>query len=148
MAYIFVTLLLWAALIFLLHFNQWKNYYPTLLFSALFSLVSDLYGVVSNQWTYCGPTVGGLSLWSVLGIASAEGGLFIGLFPKAKSFLVKISYWISWALLNTIAERFFVWAGWIGYLQWNSRRAFLFYLFFFGAVWLQEYWHNGAGRLR
>lgn len=148
MPYIFTTVILWSLFLVLVQFKGLRKYYPTILFSALLGTLSDILGLVLNQWIYHGPTIGGLSLWSVLGIASAEGGIFIRLFPKQKNFLIKIGYWVSWALLNTVAERFFVWAGWIGYYQWNSFRAFLFYLFFFGAIWLQEYWYNGTGRLR
>lgn len=148
MVYIFAALLAWMVIICLGCINQWEGYYPTILFSALLGTVSDLYGVVFNQWAYHGPTVGGLSLWSVLGIAPAEGGLFIRLFPASKHWYLKIGYLIGWSLLNTAGEWFFVQAGWIQYIQWNSFRAFLFYLFFFGAVWLQEYWYNATGRLR
>lgn len=147
MIFIISTLSLWTTFI-LTSYKVWRNYYPSIIFAALLGIVSDLFGVAHEQWIYYGPIVGDLSLWSVLGIAPAEGGLFIRLFPKSKKSLIKIVYWVGWALLNTIAERFFVWAGWIEYLQWNSLRAFLFYLFFFGAVWLQEYWYNGAGILR
>lgn len=148
MAYIFITLLLWIVFIFLVCFKQKKEYYPTLLFSALFSLVSDLFGVTFSQWLYYGPTVSGLSLWSVLGIAPVEGGLFIIIYPRKHTWFIKIGYLFCWALLNTAGEWFFVQAGWLQYIQWDSLRAFLFYLFFFGAVWLQEYWYNGTGRLR
>lgn len=132
----------------LVDLREWRKYYPTIISTSLFGIVSDLLGTVLNQWVYYGPTVGSLSLWSVLGIAPAEGGLFIRLFPKSKNYMLKIVYWVVWALLNTLGELFFVKAGWIGYIQWNSFRAFIYYLFFFGAVWLQEYWYNGTGRLK
>ncbi len=148
MAYIICFLFLWCILVLIVPYRDFRKFYPSMIFTGLVGIVCDLYGVASRQWTYNGPTVGGLSLWSVLGIASAEGGLFIRLFPEAKNYQIKIAYWVGWALLNTIAERIFVWAGLVGYIQWNSFRAFLFYLFFFGAVWLQEYWYNGTGRLR
>ena len=148
MAYILCTLFIMALFIMLVPRGEWKKFYPSLNFSALIGIVSDLFGVVFNQWAYHGPTVGGLSLWSVLGIAPAEGGLFIRLFPASKHWYLKIGYLIGWSLLNTTGEWFFVQAGWIEYIQWNSFRAFLFYLFFFGAVWLQEYWYNATGRLR
>lgn len=125
-----------------------RAYYPILIFSSLLGVVSDIVGVISNQWGYHGPTVGGLSLWSVLGIAPAEGGLFIRLFPKSKSLVLKISYWVGWAILNTLGELLFVKAGWISYIHWNALRAFWYYMFFFGLIWLQEYWYNGTGRLR
>lgn len=125
-----------------------KKYYSTVIFSSLLAIVSDLMGVTLNQWSYNGSTVGGLSLWAVLGIAPVEGGLFIRLFPKSKGIKFKICYWVVWAILNTLGELFFVKAGWIGYIKWNSFRAFIYYLFFFGAIWLQEYWYNGTGRTR
>ena len=142
------TLFLWAVFGWLEPFRKWRKYYPSLILSALLAIVSDLFGVVLNQWANHGPTVGGLSLWSVLGIAPAEGGLFIRFFPAQHRWLVIISYLLFWSLINTVGEWFFVQAGWIEYIQWNVFRAFLFYLFFFGAVWLQEYWYNGTGRVR
>ena len=148
MIYFICTNLLWVMYIVLISPKNIRRYYPVLLFSSLFGIVSDLVGVITNQWTYHGQTVGNLSLWSVLGIASAEGGLYIRLFPKSKSVMFKIGYWVFWAILNTLGELFLVKAGWIGYIQWNSFRAFIYYLFFFGAVWLQEYWYNGTGRIR
>lgn len=148
MAYILVTIMLWVFLIRLVPFKEWRCYYSALVFSGLLATVSDLLGVFLKQWSYYGSVVGGLSLWSVLGIAPAEGGLFIRLYPKQMKSFIKIGYWVGWSLLNTFGEWFFVWAGWIEYIQWNSLRAFIFYLFFFGAVWLQEYWYNGTGRLR
>lgn len=148
MAYIIITAMLWILFISLAPCREWRRYYPSLVFSGLLAIASDLFGVIWNQWAYQGPIVGGLSLWSVLGIAPAEGGLFIRLFPASEHWYIKTGYLIGWSLLNTVGEWFFVQAGWIQYLQWNSFRAFLFYLFFFGAVWLQEYWYNATGRLR
>ena len=148
MVYILITIILWVIFLTSVPYKKHVGYYPTNVFSALVALISDLFGILSNQWIYHGPTVGGLSLWSVLGIAPAEGGLFIRLFPKSKNRLIKAGYWLGWALLNTFGEWFFVQAGWIEYLRWNTWRAFIYYLFFFGVVWLQEYWYNGTGRLR
>lgn len=115
MAYIFCTTILWVILISIVPYKGWRRYYPTLIFAGLLGIFCDLYGIIFQQWTYHGPTVGGLSLWSVLGIAPAEGVLFIRLFPKQKNSLIKIVYWLSWALLNTVAERFFClgWMGWV-----------------------------------
>jgi hypothetical protein len=62
--------------------------------------------------------------------------------------MYKIGYWFVWALLNTLGELLLVKAGWIGYIQWDSIRAFIYYLSFFSAIWLQEYWYNGTGRVR
>ncbi|NLY74447.1 MAG: hypothetical protein GX075_04015, partial [Firmicutes bacterium] len=138
MAFLSCALIISLVLTVFVFHKDFKEYYPTLIFSALVAVISDLFGIVSNQWIYHGPTVGGLSLWSVLGIAPAEGGLFIRLFPKSENRLIKAGYWVGWALLNTFGEWFFVQAGWIEYIKWNSWRAFLYYLFFFGAVWFQE----------
>lgn len=148
MAFLSCALIIGLVLTISVFRKGFKEYYSTLIFSALVALISDLYGILFNQWAYHGPTVGGLSLWSVLGIAPAEGGLFIRLFPASKHWYFKTGYLIGWSLLNTAGEWFFVQAGWIQYIQWNSFRAFLFYLFFFGAVWLQEYWYNATGRFR
>ena len=148
MAYIITSTFLWFTCLFLVRFKGLREYFSTFIFTALLGILSDVFGVVLNQWAYHGPTVGGLSLWSVLGIAPAEGGLFIRFFPAQHRWLVIISYLLFWSLINTVGEWFFVQAGWIEYIQWNVFRAFLFYLFFFGAVWLQEYWYNGTGRVR
>ncbi len=149
MAYIIGTLFLWVLLVLIIApYKERKTYYSALIFSGLLGIISDLYGVTYNQWIYNGPTVGGLSLWSVLGIAPAEGGLFIRLFPTRHHWLLKTSYLFGWSLLNTAGEWFFMETGWIEYIQWNPLRALLFYLFFFGAVWVQEYWYNGTGRIR
>ncbi|MGE5604279.1 MAG: CBO0543 family protein [Bacteroidota bacterium] len=148
MAYIITTIILWLICLVLVQFKGLREYYPTIIFTALLGILSDILGIVFTQWRYHGPTVGSLSLWSVMGIAPAEGGLFIRFFPTQHRWLLIISYLLFWSLLNTAGEWFFMQAGWIEYIKWNSLRAFLFYFFFFGAVWLQEYWYNGTGRLR
>ncbi len=152
MAYILTTIVLWVLLVLLVPAREWRRYYPTLLFSALLGTISDLLGVVLNQWSYYGPVVGSLSLWSDLGIAPAEGGIFLRLFPGQKfgprTRLLRIFYWGLWAFFNAILELFFVRMGWIGYHRWNTWKAFIFYLFFFGLIWVQEYWYNGTGKLK
>jgi hypothetical protein len=152
MAYILPTITLWVLFILLVPVREWRRYYPTLIFSALLGIVSDLLGVVLDQWAYNGPVVGALSLWSDLGIAPAEGGLFIRLFPKqkfgARTQFIQIFYWGLWAFSNAMLEWFFVRVGWIGYDRWNPWKAFIFYLFFFGLIWVQEYWYNGTGKLK
>lgn len=148
MAYILTTLFFWLLLALLVPVKQWRSYYPVLIFAALLGMVSDLCGVIYQQWVYYGPVVGGLSLWSDLGIAPAEGAVFIRLFPRNRHVLIRSGYLILWAGLNAGFEWFFVKVGWIGYDRWNSGRAFLFYLFFFGVIWVQEYWYNGTERLR
>jgi hypothetical protein len=147
MAYIFTTILLWAALALLVPLKRSRDYYPVIIFSALLGTLCDLFGVVFHQWVYYGPVVGGLSLWSDLGIAPAEGGLFIRLYPREKKTLVKWAYVTGWAAVNAFFEWFFVKVGWIGYRQWSPLRAFIFYIFFFSLIWAQEYWYNGTGQL-
>jgi hypothetical protein len=148
MAYILTTIVLWVLFFILIPCKDWRKYYPTLLFTALLGTIADLLGVVFDQWAYYGPVVGSLSLWSVLGIAPAEGGLFIRLFPINSNYLIKTGYWTLWSVGNAFFEWFFVWVGWIGYDQWNPLRATIFYLVFFGAVLGQEYWYNGTGKLK
>lgn len=148
MVYIYSTIAVWTAFFVLIPVRRWRDYYPVILFSALLGLVCDIYGVAYQQWVYHGPIVGGLSLWANLGIAPAEGGLFIRLYPTGKKWFIQGGYLGAWAFINMVLERLFVAAGWIGYQRWNSGRAFIFYLAFFGLVGLQEYWYNGSGRLR
>ena len=146
MAYILTTFTLWVLFGQLVRLKEWRLYYPTILFSALLGTVSDLFGVVLDQWIYYGPVVGALSLWSDLGIAPAEGALFVRLFPIKKNIIFRMGYLMLWALANAALEWFFVWVGWIGYDHWNPLKAFLFYLCFFGLIWTQEYWYNGTGK--
>ncbi|HEX3044308.1 MAG TPA: CBO0543 family protein [Bacillota bacterium] len=148
MAYILTTLSLWIIFAWLVPLKEWRKFYPTLIATALLGTICDLLGVVFHQWVYHGPKVGSLSLWSDLGIAPAEGGLFIRLYPNSKPPLMQISYLIFWALLNAGWEWFFVKVGWIGYNQWRPYRAFIFYIAFFGLIWLQEYWYQGTGRIK
>jgi hypothetical protein len=147
MAYILPTILLWAVVCRAISRSQWRAYYPLLLFTALLGTICDLCGFTFKQWVYYGPVVGGLSLWSDLGIAPAEGALFIRFFPTACPNGARLGYLLVWALLNAVFEWFYVWMGWIGYIYWNPFRAFWFYVGFFGLVWLEEYWYNGTGRL-
>jgi hypothetical protein len=148
MGYILATIILWGIFLRAVPFSEWRKYYPALVFTALLGTVSDLLGVVTHQWVYHGPTVGGISLWSDLGIAPAEGGIFIRFFPKLRAIPIQILYWVFWAVANGLNEWIFVKLGWIGYDHWNPVRATGFYLFFFCFVWAQEYWYNGTGRLR
>lgn len=148
MAYILTTVALWAIFALLVPFHEWRKYYPTLLFSALLGIIADLLGVVFDQWVYYGPIVGNLSLWSDLGIAPAEGGLFIRLFPNKGNRLIQSGFWLLWSVGNALFEWFFVWVGWIGYDHWNPFRASIFYLLFFGMIWFQEYVYNGTKRLK
>ena len=148
MSYIFATFTLWVLFFLINPRKYWRSYYPTIIFSALLGTISDLCGVVFDQWAYYGPVVGALSLWSDLGIAPAEGALFIRLLPSGRPISIKLLYLSGWSFINAAFEWFFVWVGWIGYDHWNPGRAFCFYIFFFGMIWLQEFWYNGTGRLR
>ncbi len=146
MAYILTTIFLWAVFFLVVPGRDWRKYYPVIIFTALLGTISDLLGVRLDQWAYYGPVVGGLSLWSDLGIAPAEGGIFIKFFPTRQSALFKVLYCVAWSAVNAAFEWFFVWVGWIGYDHWNPLRAFLFYIVFFGLIFLQERWYNGTGR--
>ncbi|HBF37754.1 MAG TPA: hypothetical protein DDW50_10570 [Firmicutes bacterium] len=148
MAYILATAAFWVLFLLLVPGFERPRYYPTLLFSALLALVADLCGVVFDQWAYYGPVVGTISLWSDLGIAPAESGLFIYFFPGSANWFIKICYFIVWSVSNAAGEWFFVWVGWIGYDHWNPIRATIFYIFYWSAVWAQEYWYNATGRLK
>ncbi len=148
MAYILVTIALWAIFALVVPFSKWRDYYPTLLATALLGTLCDLLGVTFDQWIYYGPTVGHLSLWSDLGIAPAEGGLFVRFFPKQLSHVYQVIYIVGWSLLNALFEWFFVWMGWIGYDHWSVLRAFIFYILFFLVIWWQESWYNGTGRIQ
>jgi len=148
MAYILSTITLWSIFILTVPFQNWRNYYPTIMATALLGTICDLLGVTFDQWLYHGPVVGALSLWSDLGIAPAEGGLFVRFFPHALTIVHKIAYLVGWSLINAAFEWYFVWVGWIGYDRWNPIRAFCFYLFFFGLIWTQEFWYNGTGMIR
>jgi hypothetical protein len=148
MAYLLPTLLLAICLALILPRRDWRAYYPLLLFAALLGTVSDLCGVVYQQWVYYGPVVGGLSLWSDLGIAPLEAAIFIRLFNRQWRMSKRLGYLWVWSAGNAFFEWAYVRFGWIGYHHWNPGRAFLFYLFFFSLVWLEEYWYNGTGRLR
>lgn len=147
MAYLLSTFAMWVIFGLLVSWRDWRKYYPVLIFTALLATVCDLSGVVFDQWIYHGPVVGGLSLWSDLGIAPAEGGIFVRLYPVRRGVLRKIGYLLGWSAFNAFFEWYFVRVGWIGYDQWNPIRAFIFYVLFFSLIWVQEYWYNGTGRL-
>lgn len=120
--------------------TQWRRYYPALLFTGLLAMVSDLLGVVFLQWEYIGPTTGGVSLWSDLGIAPPSGGLAVYLHNKFPKWAWL--NWSFWIIANAIGERFFVGWGLIRYHHWDSLKATLFYFLFFGLVYLQEQWYK------
>lgn len=142
MYYRIVGLGLWFAFFLLVPRKQWREYYPALLFTALLALVADLMGVVYLQWEYIGPTTGGLSLWSDLGIAPPSGALAIYFhrhFPRWR-----IVNWSFWIIANAIGERVFV--GWnlIRYHHWDTLKATLFYFLFFALVYLQDRWYRST----
>jgi hypothetical protein len=148
MAYILTTITLWVLFFIMVPHPNWRKYYPTLLLAALLGIISDLLGVVQKQWVYHGPVVGALSLWSDLGIAPAEAGLFIHLSPTTANRFIKIGYLLLWSVGNAAFEWFFVWVGWIGYNHWNPLRATIFYSAYWVVIWSQEYWYNRTGRLK
>lgn len=138
MAYPLVGLMLWFLFFIIVPRQKWRRYYPTLLFTALLATVCDLLGVVYLQWEYIGPNTGGLSLWSDLGIAPPSGGLAVYLQNKYPRWAwLNWSFWIA---ANALGERAFVEWGLIRYHYWNSLKATLFYVFFFGLVYLQDQW--------
>lgn len=148
MIYIVCTFFLWLMFKLFVPWREWRDYYPVFLFTALLGTLCDLWGIAYGQWLYHGPTVGGLSLWAVVGMAAAEGGLFIRLYPAGRSRGIQGLYLLGWSVINTFCEWWFVQMGWIDYLQWNPLRAFVFYILFFGSVGIQEYAYNGTKRLR
>jgi len=118
--------------------REWRALYPTLVFTALLAVLTDLCGVVYGQWEYIGPTTGGLSLWSDLGFAPPQGGLAVYLqrrFPRWAW-----ANWLFWIGANALGERLFVQWGLIRYHQWNSLKASLFYIPFFALIYLQDRW--------
>lgn len=136
MAYALTGLGLWFAFFLLVPRGEWRNYYSTVIFTALLATVSDLLGVVYRQWVYIGPTVGGLSLWSDLGIAPPQGGLAAYFHRKypARAW----ANWLFWAGANALGERLFLQWGLIQYVNWTSLKATLFYLLFFALIYLQD----------
>lgn len=140
MLYRIVGLGLWFAFLLIVPRTKWREYYPPLLFTALLAVICDLLGVVYLQWEYVGPTVGGLSLWSDLGIAPPSGALAVYLhhhFPKRR-----VINWGFWIVANSVGERVFVEWGLIRYHHWNSLSATLFYFLFFALIYLQDRWYR------
>ncbi|HBG17176.1 MAG TPA: hypothetical protein DDW93_10380 [Firmicutes bacterium] len=141
MPYRLVGLGLWLLFFLIISRKDWKALYPALVFTALLGTVADIYGVMYKQWEYIGPTTGGISLWSDLGIAPPQGGFAIYLhrrFPRW-SWL----NWLFWISANAVGEWLFVHWGLIRYHQWSSLKATLFYFPFFALIYLQERWWKG-----
>jgi len=114
-----------------------------LIFTALLATVADIYGVMYKQWEYIGPTTGGISLWSDLGIAPPQGGLAIYLqrrFPRWS-----VVNWLFWIGANALGEWLFVRWGLIRYHEWNTLKATLFYFPFFALIYLQDRWWRSRG---
>jgi len=132
---------LWLAFFLIVPVKKWRRYYPTLVFTALLGTVADLFGVVYNQWEYIGPTTGGLSLWSDLGLAPPQGGLAVYFHDKYR----KLSFynWFFWIVANSVGEWVFVRWGLIHYHQWSTWKATLFYFPFFALIYLQYRWWLG-----
>src|SRR5690554_622894 len=136
MAYAFTGLVLWFAFFLLVPKGEWRNYYSTVIFTALLATVCDLLGVVYRQWVYIGPTVGGVSLWSDLGIAPPQGGLAV--YFQRKFPARAWANWLFWISANALGERLFVQWGLISHLNWNSLKATLFYILFFAVIFIQD----------
>lgn len=136
MAYRLVGLGLWFIFLIIVPKGERRRLYPALIFTALLGTLADLYGVVYQQWKYIGPTVGGLSLWSDLGIAPPQGGLAVYFqrnYPK-KAWL----NWLFWIGANAVGEWVFVQWGLIQYPYWSTLKATIFYFPFFALIYLQE----------
>lgn len=145
MAYQLVGLGLWLAFLLIVPLREWRRYYPTLVFTALLGVVADLCGVVYKQWEYIGPTIGGLSLWSDLGIAPPQGGLAAYLTDKYPRW--SLLNWLAWIFANAFGEWVFVQWGLIRYHQWSTLKATVFYFPFFIFIYLQyKWWRRGTNR--
>jgi len=129
MSYVLLTIGLWAGFFWAVRPNEWRRYYPLMLFGALLGTVSDLIGVTTFQWHYFGPTTGGLSLWSDLGVAPAEAGLFSWSMRRFARW--QWTVWAFWTIGNALGEWVFVRQDWIAYGYWHPIKAFLFYVGYF-----------------
>lgn len=144
-SYILLTIAFWAAFFVAVRPGEWRAYYPLVLFGGLLGTLSDLIGVTTYQWHYFGPTTGGLSLWSDLGVAPAQAGLFawsLRRYPRWRWVL-----WLFWTAGNAAGEWLFVQRDWILYGYWHPLKAFLFYVGFFLCLRLHERfvgWLEGA----
>jgi len=137
MAYILLTVAVWAAFFWAVRPGRWRSYYPQIVFGALLGTLCDLAGVTAFQWHYFGPTTGGLSLWSDIGVAPAEAGLFawsMRTFPRRRWL-----FWIFWTAGNAAGEWVFVRADWIVYGYWHPLKAFIFYVGFFAVIRLHMF---------
>ncbi len=143
MPYRLVGLGLWFLYLLIVPRREWRDLYPGLIFTALLATVADIYGVMYKQWEYIGPTTGGISLWSDLGIAPPQGGLAIYLqrrFPRWS-----VVNWLFWIGANALGEWLFVRWGLIRYHEWNTLKATLFYFPFFALIYLQDRWWRSRG---
>jgi len=141
--YRLVGLGLWFLYLLIVPRREWRDLYPGLIFTALLATVADIYGVMYKQWEYIGPTTGGISLWSDLGIAPPQGGLAIYLqrrFPRWS-----VVNWLFWIGANALGEWLFVRWGLIRYHEWNTLKATLFYFPFFALIYLQDRWWRSRG---
>lgn len=136
MAYGVAGLALWLVFFLVVPPGERRACYPTLVFTALLATIADLLGVVYNQWEYIGPTIGGLSIWSDLGIAPPQGGLAVYLQRKYPAW-TRVN-WLFWIGANAVGERLFVQWGLIQYHMWTSLKATLFYFLFFAVIYVQN----------
>lgn len=143
MGYRIVGLALWLAIFLILPKKLWRWVYPAVIFTACFATVCDIMGVVFLQWEYIGPTVGGISLWSDLGIAPPQGGLAVYFHHRYPRWTW--ANWLFWILADSLGEWVFVQLGFIRYHQWTTLKASLFYVLFFAVIYLQDRWYRGAG---
>ncbi|HHW12286.1 MAG TPA: hypothetical protein GXX33_04710 [Firmicutes bacterium] len=129
---------LWFVFLLVVPRRKWRDLYPTIVFTALLATITDLLGVTLGQWEYIGPTTGGLSLWSDLGIAPPQGGFAVYLSRRYPRWAWL--NWFVWIGANAVGEWLFVQWGLIRYHQWNTLKASLFYIPFFALIFLQERW--------
>ena len=134
MTYILLTIAAWSAFFWLVRSAEWRRYYPQMLFGALLGTLSDLIGVTTFQWHYFGPTTGGLSLWSDIGVAPAETALFTWSLRRFSRW--QWAAWLFWTIGNAVGEWVFVRRDWIVYGYWQPLKAFLFYVGFFACLHL------------
>ncbi len=138
MPYRLVGLGLWFLFLILVPRKERRELYPSLVFTALLGTVADLYGVTYKQWEYIGPTTGGLSLWSDLGIAPPQGGFAVYLHRRYPRW--SWVNWLFWIGANAFGEWLFVKWGLIRYHEWNSWKATFFYFPFIALIYLQDQW--------
>jgi len=136
-----ITAVFWAVFFLVVRPSDWYRYYPQMLFGAILGTLCDLIGVATGQWNYLGPTTGGLSLWSDLGIAPAEAALFLW---SGRRFSHRFNWlsWLFWPVGNTLGEWLLVRGHLIAYGHWRVSKALAFYLAFFIVLRLHQHFLN------